>query len=619
MQEDRTTPPGAIYLGRGGDVCQFRVWAPRAHKVEIHLLGPRQQYIPLQPRPNGYHEGVLQGVPPGTLYTVRLDGHRDRPDPASRFQPQGVHGPSEVIDPTFDWHDQSWTGGPALADLVLYELHVGAFTTEGTFDAVIPHLDDLKDLGITALELMPVAQCPGKRNWGYDGVYLFAVQNSYGGPAGLKRLVDACHQRGLAVYLDVVYNHLGPEGNYLGEFGPYFTDQYRTPWGSHLNFDGRHSDEVRRFFLTNALYWLHDFHIDGLRLDAIDYIKDFSARPFLEELASVAHAEAARVGRRFVLIGETDRNDARLIRPVERGGVGLDAVWTDDFHHALHTLLTDEQQGYYQDFGRTEHLARAMREAFVYTGDYSPYRGRRHGVSAREEPSCRFVVYSQNHDQVGNRRVSERLSQLVSFDALKLAAATVILSPFVPLLFMGEEYGESAPFPFFIHHSNPGLVEAVRNGRRAEFAAFQWKGEMLDPQDEGTFHRARLQHHLRQQGHHQVLREFYKLLLVMRRSYPALSQGGSANQEVTCFDSERVLGVRRWQSDEVLFLGNYGIYATTVTLTLPSGDWIKVLDSSETRWLGPGNGPPDLAPCTGCLTLTLPARSVVLYHLGRLV
>jgi len=617
MNLDRHAWPGAVYLGDG--VCRFTVWAPRAQKVEVHLLSPRQQFLPLQAQQNGYHEGLLEGILPGSLYTIRLDGQRDRPDPASRYQPQGVHGPSQVIDPTFGWKDQGWTGSPALADLVLYELQVGTFTPEGTFDAIISHLDDLKDLGITALELMPVAQCPGTRNWGYDGVFPFAVQNNYGGPAGLKRLVDSAHQRGLAVYLDVVYNHLGPEGNYLNEFGPYFTDQYRTPWGSALNFDGRHSDEVRRFFLTNALYWLQEFHMDGLRLDAIDYIKDFSARPFLEELATQAHAEAARLGRRFFLIGESDRNDAKVIRPVERGGLGLDAVWTDDLHHALHTLLTEEQQGYYQDFGRTEHLARALREAFVYTGDYSWYRGRRHGVSAREEPSYRFVVCSQNHDQVGNRRVSERLSQLVGFDALKLAAATVLLSPFVPLLFMGEEYGETAPFPFFIHHGNPGLVQAVRNGRRAEFASFHWKGEMPDPQAELTFHRARLQHHLRQEGHHRVLREFYKLLLQLRRTYPALVQSGHRQQEVVCFDRERVIAVRRWHGEEILLLGNYGIYPTPVAVPVPQGDWVKILDSSESRWHGPGNGPPDLASSNGSLTLTLPPRSAVLYHLGRMV
>jgi maltooligosyltrehalose trehalohydrolase len=617
MNPDRHAWPGAFYLGDG--LCRFTIWAPRAHKVEVHLLSPGQQFLPLQAQPHGYHEGLLQGVLPGTLYTIRLDGQRDRPDPASRFQPQGVHGPSQVIDPAFAWQDQGWTGGPALADLVLYELHVGTFTPEGTFDAIIPHLDDLKDLGITAVELLPVAQCPGTRNWGYDGVYPFAVQNNYGGPEGLKRLVDALHQRGLAVYLDVVYNHLGPEGNYLNEFGPYFTDQYRTPWGSALNFDGRHSDEVRRFFLSNALYWMQEFHMDGLRLDAIDSIKDFSARPFLEELASLAHAEATQLGRRFFLIGESDRNDPKVIRPVECGGFGLDAIWTDDLHHALHALLTEEQQGYYQDFGRTEHLARALREAFVYTGDYSSYRGRRHGVSAQEEPSYRFVVYSQNHDQVGNRRLSERLSQLVGFDALKLAAATVLLSPFVPLLFMGEEYGETAPFPFFIHHGNPGLVQAVRNGRRAEFAAFHWKGEMPDPQSEATFHRARLQHHLRQEGRHRVLREFYKLLLQLRRTYPALVQSGHRQQEVTCFDRERVVAVRRWQGEEILLLGNYGIYPTTVAVAAPPGDWIKILDSSESPWLGPGNGPPDIASSTGNLTLTLPPRSAVLYHLGRLI
>ncbi len=604
--------PGAVYLGN--DRCRFTVWAPRAHRVEIHVLSPRQQFTPLQPQPAGYHEGVLTGVPPGSLYLVRLDGQRERPDPASRSQPQGVHGPSQVIDPAFAWNDHGWPGSPALSDLVLYELHTGTFTPEGTLDAIIPHLDSLKDLGVTAVELMPVAQCPGQRNWGYDGVYPFAVQSNYGGAQGLKRLVDAAHQRGLAVYLDVVYNHLGPEGNHLNEFGPYFSDHYRTPWGMALNFDGPHSDDVRRFFLGNALYWISECHIDGLRLDAIDAIKDFSARPFLEELATIVKLESARLGRRVFLIGESGRNDPKVIRPVERGGLGLDAVWTDDFHHALHALLTEEQQGYYQDFGRTEHLARALREAFVYTGDFSAYRGRRHGAPPGEEPACRFVVYCQNHDQVGNRRLGERLSQLITFDALKLAAATVILSPFVPLLFMGEEYGETAPFPFFIHHGNPGLVEAVRKGRRAEFASFHWKGEMSDPQSEITFQRARLQRHLAQEGHHRLLRDFYRRLLQIRREHPALTQGGQIQQEVTCFERERMIVVRRWLGEsQVLLLGNYGIFPTTITFPAPAGNWSKLLDSSDKCWLGPGTGPPDVVSCAGNLTLTLPARSAVLY------
>jgi maltooligosyltrehalose trehalohydrolase len=359
---------------------------------------------------------------------------------------------------------------------------VGTFTPEGTFEAIIPHLDELRELGITAVELMPVAQFPGTRNWGYDGVYPFAVQNSYGGPEGLKRLVNACHGRGIAVVLDVVYNHLGPEGNYLWDFGPYFTDRYKTPWGSAINFDGPHSDPVRRLFIENALYWVTEFRMDGLRIDAVHGILDFSAYPFLEELASAVHEKAERLNRRVYVIAESDLNDTRVIRSRELGGYGLDAQWNDDFHHALHTLLTEDQTGYYQDFGRLGDLVKAFREGFVCSGQYSSYRRRRHGNSSRDIPAGCFVVFAQNHDQVGNRMRGERLSQLVCRERMKLAAGVVFLSPFIPLLFMGEEYGETAPFPYFISHSDADLVEAVRRGRREEFAAFGWSQEPPDPQ-----------------------------------------------------------------------------------------------------------------------------------------
>jgi maltooligosyltrehalose trehalohydrolase len=412
---------------------------------------------------------VVQGVKPGTRYFYRLDGNTERPDPASKFQPEGVHGPSQVIDPHFVWEELHWSGIP-FSHYVLYELHVGTFTAQGTFDAIVPHLDELKDLGITSIEIMPVAQFPGDRNWGYDGVYPGAVQNSYGGPEGLKRLIDACHQRGLAVTLDVVYNHLGPEGNYLCDFGPYFTDRYHTPWGAAINFDGPDSDAVRRFFIENALSWVTEFRLDALRLDAVHGIFDFSALHFLQELAAAVHEQAERLNRRIYVIAESDLNDVRLVSSPELGGYGLDAQWNDDFHHALHTLLTGERTGYYEDFGRIQDLAKAFAEGFVYSGAYSPARRRRHGNTSKDLAADRFVVCAQNHDQVGNRLKGDRLSALVSFEGLKLAAAVVLLSPFIPLLFMGEEYGETAPFPYFVSHSDPDLIEVVRRGRRAEFA-----------------------------------------------------------------------------------------------------------------------------------------------------
>lgn len=594
---------GANYLGHGR--CKFVVWAPSAQKVEVHIVAPSERIVPLKKADRDYYHTIADGVEPGTLYVYRLDGDRERPDPASRFQPQGVHGPSQVVGIDHAWEDDRWFGLP-LNEYILYELHVGAFTSEGTFEAAIPHLDYLKDLGVTAVEVMPVAQFPGERNWGYDGVYPFAVQNSYGGPEGLKRLVDACHRRGLAVVLDVVYNHLGPEGNYLWDFGPYFTDRYPTPWGAAINFDGPLSDEVRRFFIENALYWITEFHIDGLRLDAVHAIYDRSAQPFLKELSDAVHQRGQRLGRSVYVIAESDLNDPRLILPGHLGGYGLDAQWSDDFHHALHALLTGERTGYYQDFGRVEQLAQAFRNGYVYTGQYSSYRRRRHGSSPQHCAGQQFVVSAQNHDQVGNRMLGERLSQLVPFEALKLAAGIVLLSPFVPLLFMGEEYGETAPFQYFTSHLDPKLVEAVRRGRREEFSAFAWLGEPPDPQDEATFLRARLDHQLRHTACHRVLLEFYKELIRLRKTLPALAWLSKENVDALGYEKQRVVLVRRRTDDhEVVLAFNVGDAQASPSLLIPAGRWCKELDSAEERWNGDGSLLPDELDSRGEVTLTL--------------
>ncbi|HSL91611.1 MAG TPA: malto-oligosyltrehalose trehalohydrolase, partial [Candidatus Limnocylindrales bacterium] len=472
--------------------------------------------------------------------------------------------------------------------------HVGTFTPEGTFEAILPRLDSLRDLGVTAIELMPVAQFPGNRNWGYDGAYPFAAQNSYGGPEGLQMLVDACHLWGMAVSLDVVYNHLGPEGNYLADFGPYFTDRYCTPWGAAVNFDGPHSDEVRRFFLENALYWLSDFRVDALRIDAIHGILDFSAYPFLAELADTVRGLASRENRKIHLIPESDLNDVRAISPREKGGYGLDAQWNDDFHHALHALLTGERKGYYRDFGGLEDLAKAHSEGFVYSGQYSGYRKRRHGSPSRDVPAERLVVFSQNHDQAGNRPGGERLTGLVSFEALKLAAGLVLLSPFLPLLFMGEEYGETAPFLYFISHSDPPLIEAVRKGRLKEFAALRWEGEPPDPQDEGTFLRSRLDHGLAEGGHHRVLREYYRELIRLRKGHAVLSRLSKEDMEVSAYAKKKVLIVRRWNGPaQAATACHFGDSTASVRLMLPPGIWEKLLDSSERRWGGGGSAIPE--------------------------
>ena len=615
MRTDQDEALGAIALGNGR--CRFRVSAPGAGTVSVRILSPRERLVALEKDPDGYHAGIVDDVDPGALYLYRLDGRADRPDPASRFQPRGVHGPSQVVDRLrFRWRDDGWAGLP-LDDYVFYEMHVGTFTAAGTFEAVIPHLDALGDLGVTALELMPVAQFPGCRNWGYDGVFPFAPQDSYGGPEGLKGLVDACHERGLAVVLDVVYNHLGPEGNYFREFGPYFTDRYRTPWGDAINFDGPGSDAVRRFFIENALAWLDEFHVDALRLDAIHGIFDFSATPFLAELSGAVRGLADRTGRHIHLVPESDLNDARTVAPPERGGPGLDAQWNDDFHHALHALLTGERSGYYRDFGAVSDLATALRDGFVYSGRHSAHRGRRHGNSSRHLAARQLVVCSQNHDQVGNRMRGERLAALVPPEALKVAAAIVLLSPFLPLLFMGEEYGETAPFHYFVSHTDPALVEAVRAGRKEDFAAFRWEGEPPDPQDEATFLRSRPDRTLREKGRHRVLEKFYRELIGLRRGHPALRDSGKESLEVAAMEAERVIAVHRWSgAGQAWAVFRVGPSGGAVELPCPPGRWTKRLDSSEERWDGAGSALPASLAGGGPVSLELTPWTVVLYLQG---
>jgi maltooligosyltrehalose trehalohydrolase len=437
-----------------------------------------------------------------------------------------VHGPSRVVaHDAFAWTDAGWQP-PPLASAVLYELHVGTFTPAGTFDAVMDRLDHLVNLGVTHVELMPVHEFPGTRGWGYDGVDLYAPHHAYGGPAGLKRLVDACHARGLAVLLDVVYNHLGPAGNYLGRFAPYFTDRYQTPWGQAINCDGPDSDEVRRFLCDNALMWLRDYHVDGLRLDAVHAIVDTSALHILEQLALEVRALAAHLGRHLVLMAESDHNDPRLVRPPEIGGYGIDAQWSDDFHHALHTVLTGEHNGYYADFGTLADLARALQHAFVYDGRFSVYRRRRHGRPTTGLSGHRFLGYLQNHDQIGNRALGKRSSHLMSPARLQIAAALVLTAPFIPLLFQGEEWGATAPFLYFTDHEDAALGRAVREGRQQEFAAFGWApADIPDPQAPETGARCKLDWHELRCAPHVGLLDWHRRLIQLRRRFPALTDG----------------------------------------------------------------------------------------------
>jgi maltooligosyltrehalose trehalohydrolase len=569
------------------------------------------------PEKNGFHTLFMKGLGPGARYLYVLDGEYARPDPVSRFQPEGVHGPSEVIDPNhFPWEDNDWKGID-LEEMIVYEIHTGTFTREGSFEAIIPAFDYLKnDLGVTAIELMPVAQFPGERNWGYDGTYLYAPQNSYGGPKGLKRLINACHQNGLAIILDVVYNHLGPEGNYLANYGPYFTDRYKTPWGSAINFDGPESDEVRNFIIDNALYWVMEYHADGLRIDAIHGIFDFSARHILYDITEAVHQQAKKLGRPVCVIAESDLNDVRVIDSPKKGGYGLDAQWNDDFHHCLHTLLTREGEGYYEDFGEIKHLAKALREGFVYSGQYSLYRRRRHGSSSKHLPPSKFVVFSQNHDQVGNRAKGDRLSTLAPFEALKLAAAIVLLSPNIPLLFMGEEYGEETPFQYFVSHSDQELIEAIRRGRKEEFSAFQWEGTFPDPQDEMTFLRSKIDLDLRHHEKHHSLLEFYRTLIQLRKEMPSLSSLDKRGIKIEAFEGEKaILMKRHCGEDQVIEVFNFSDKPIRIETTIDKGNWQRVIGSACEEWGGIGTLAPESIVSSGSeMILVLHAYAFALYR-----
>jgi len=591
-------------------VHRFRVWAPKPERVDVVIEGGAH---PMVPAGGGWWELELEHAGPGTRYLFSLDGKPGRPDPRSASQPEGMDAPSEVVDHSaFQWADGPWKGMP-LPGSVLYELHTGTFSPEGTFDGAIEYLPHLVELGIDAVELMPVAEFSGSRGWGYDGVDLFAPHHTYGGPEGLKRLVDACHAAGLGVVLDVVYNHLGPAGNYLPEFGPYFSERHQTNWGDALNFDGPHSGEVRRFVVDNALAWLRDYHIDGLRLDAVHAIVDDSATHLLEQMANEVHALSARVGRSLFLIAESDLNDPRFVRSVDAGGYGLDASWADEWHHALHAILTGEREGYYQDFGSLALLGKALKQAWVYDGTWSPYRQRVHGRSPAGLPGDRFVVSTQNHDQVGNRATGERSAALMSVGRLKIAAALLLTSPFVPLLFQGEEWAAGTPFQYFTDHPDPELGRAVSEGRRSEFSSFGWEPEDVpDPQDPATFDRSKL--NWREvagavqegmlgaewsgpSGTHREILDWYRKLIALRRRLPALTDPRRDKIEVTQDEDAGWLGYRRndvaavlnvgkaavsvplEQFDALLLASDPGVEVTDALVVLPP-DTVAVLRSS---------------------------------------
>lgn len=543
---------------------KFGVWAPKAQQVILDWKG---QLLAMNgPNKRGWWTLPVQEAVCGDRYGFRINGDRSYPDPRSLRQPDGVHGLSELCDHAkFEWHDQLWRGAPKTGSIV-YELHIGTFSNEGTFDGAIPHLAYLAELGITHVEVMPVAAWAGERGWGYDGVSLFATHEPYGGPDGFKRFVDACHARGLSVILDVVYNHFGPVGNYTTQFGTYLNADRKTPWGDAVNLDGEGSDEARRFFVDNALMWLKDYHCDGLRFDAVHAFIDLSAVHFLEQLTIEVERLSATLGREFMLIAESDLNDPRLIRPREANGYGLDSQWSDDFHHALFALLYEPKEGesgYYGDFGTLADLHKSLRQAYVYDGQYSSYRKRRHGRPADGLSAHHFVHFDQNHDQIGNRALGERLEHLVGLDAARVSIGLLLTAPYIPMLFMGEEWAASSPFLYFADHEDEEMRRSVAEGRKQEFSAFGFNGEVPDPGRMVTYEKSKLIWKEQIDSKHAEMLDWVKALIKLRRTTVALNDGDTHHLYISSDERNQTLVMEREQAR--IFV-NFGQNAYTFAL-----------------------------------------------------
>ena len=559
----------------------FRIWAPRAQTMKLQISG--QKPLDMQgPSPGGWWQLAVEDAGAGVDYAFLIDDDpTPYPDPRSAWQPKGVHGASRVFDQTaFQWSDKNWHT-PPLASGIIYELHIGTFSQEGTFDSAIAHLDHLVDLGITHVEVMPINEFAGDRGWGYDGVCLFAVFEPYGGPEGFKRFVDACHTRNLAVVLDVVYNHFGPVGNYTNRFGPYLTDKYHTPWGAAVNFNEGGSDEVRHFFIDNALMWLKDYHCDALRLDATHEFIDRSAVHFMEQLSADVQRLGTMLGKRFTLIAESDLNDPKFVRPIEAHGYGMDAQWSDDFHHSLFTLLwNDPGRGYYDDFGSMDDLVKSLKHVFVFDGNYSGYRHHSHGRPVDGLSAQRFIGYIQNHDQVGNRAAGERLEHLVGMEAAKVALGLVLTAPFVPMLWMGEEFAASAPFLYFADHEEEEMRRLVSEGRKKDFAAFGWsESDIPDPEAAETFERSRLDWTELGSGKHAEMLHWVKDLIALRRSTVDLNDGDLGHLQIACTPDEKGLVMRRGSVRVVMYLGEQSMACGLEdgeTLRLASRDGIAL-------------------------------------------
>jgi maltooligosyltrehalose trehalohydrolase len=564
-------------------VRQLRIWAPTKSEVIMEVVFPEKKTIALEKTDDGYFVLPDNDLPEGTRYFLKCDDGIRRPNPYSHYQPEGVHGPSEIINhATFTWHDESWKGTP-FHELIFYELHVGTFTPEGTFEAIIPRLPEFVDVGINALELMPVAQFPGARNWGYDGVYPFAVQNSYGGPVGLKKLVDACHQFGISVFLDVVYNHVGPEGNYLKDFAPFFTGRYEVPWGDAINFDGEWSDGVRDYYRDNVRHWITNYHMDGLRLDAIHMMYDSSAVHILQALSNEVKILESELDRQIALVAESDFNDPRVVTPVQNNGLGLSAQWLDDFHHAWYAVLDEKGKDRYEDFGSLQQVVKAYRDGFVLDGGFVKFRKRHYGRSSSHVRASCFVAFNQNHDQIGNRPKGERLSKLIDFERLKLAMAALVLSPYVPLLFMGEEYGEDSPFYYFVSHSEEALIKAVSEGRRKEFSAFGDVDSLPEAQDELTFLQSKLGWSKRTTGPYAAMLRWTKDLIRIRRSTPGLSHCDKNQLEVTALENKCLVLIWRDDENERSFICLLNLSDECVTYVVRStmNNIVRLLDSRD--------------------------------------
>lgn len=563
-------------------LAELLIWAPHCTRVTLVL---EQKEIELEKEDFGYWRLSSAELQPGEHYRLGLDG-KSFPDIAALAQPD-VHGPSVAVDlDAYSWKDDQWENHH-LKDYIIYELHAGTFTSQGTFESIEEKLAHLVDLGITAVELMPVAQFPGERNWGYDGVFPFAVQHSYGGAAGLRKLIDRCHQLGLAVIIDVVYNHLGPEGNYFSNYGPYFTDKYQTPWGNAINFDDSYCDPVRNYFIENALMWYRDFHADALRLDAVHAIKDFSAKHILQELREYTAALMETSGKKHYLIIECDLNDKRFIEPLSDGGYGMDAQWTDEFHHALYVAAGGTKTGYYADFNGVASLAESFAHAYVYHGQYSAHRHKYFGTQAGENPGEQFIVFSQNHDQVGNRMLGERSSMLFSPQMQRLMAAAVMVSPFLPMLFMGEEWASSSPFQYFVSHSDPQLVKSVREGRKAEFRDFHGDGQAPDPQSEATFQASKLNWEELSGERHRNMLNYYRALIKLRKQQQALKNPDRKKIKVALDHHSQVLVVRRWCSEqELICLLNFSCAAQPVPPEADIHQMQQIFNSADPYWQG---------------------------------